>query len=147
MQFLLILSQKLIYSFKAKFVRNICVQTNYDKLAEALARSCSIKQLFFEILQNSPEDTCTRVSFFKKVAGLRPATLLKKRLAQVFSSEFCKISMNTFSYRTPLVAASARDNFSVFIYIPWYLIKKSKLSRIKLSICFKKGFNITVKLM
>ena len=27
---------------------------------------------------------------FIKVAGLRPATLLKKTLAQVFSCEFCK---------------------------------------------------------
>ena len=58
-----------------------------------------------------------RSLFFNKVAGLSPATLLKKRLwpcnfiqketlAQVFSCEFCKISMNTFSYRTPPVAAS-----------------------------------------
>ena len=30
----------------------------------------------------------------------------KKRLAQVFSCEFCKISKNTFSYKTPAVAAS-----------------------------------------
>ena len=33
---------------------------------------------------------------FNKVAGLRPTTLLKKTLAQVFSSEFCQISKNTF---------------------------------------------------
>ena len=70
------------------------------------------------ISQNSQENTCTRVSFliklqawgqslfFNKVAGLRPANLLKKFLAQVFSCEFCGISKNTFSYRTPLVAAS-----------------------------------------
>ena len=45
-------------------------------------------------------------SLFNKIAGLRPATLFKKRLAQVFSCEFCEISMNTFFYRTPLVAAS-----------------------------------------
>ena len=32
--------------------------------------------------------------------------MLKKRLAQVFSCEFCKTSKNTFSYRTPPVAAS-----------------------------------------
>ena len=33
---------------------------------------------------------------FKKVAGLRPATLLKNEtLAQVFSCEFCEISKNT----------------------------------------------------
>ena len=32
---------------------------------------------------------------------LKPATLLKKRLAQVFSCEFCEFSKNTFFYRTP----------------------------------------------
>ena len=30
----------------------------------------------------------------------------KESLAQVFSREFCEISKDTFSYRTPLVAAS-----------------------------------------
>ena len=45
--------------------------------------------------------------FFNKVAGLRPATLLKKEtLAQVFSCEFYEISKNNFFYRTPPVAAS-----------------------------------------
>ena len=39
--------------------------------------------------------------FFSKIAGFRPETL-----AQVFSCEFCKTSKNTFSYRTPWVAAS-----------------------------------------
>ena len=43
---------------------------------------------------------------FNKVVELRPATLLKKTLAQVFSCEFYKISKNVFSYRTPPVAAS-----------------------------------------
>ena len=36
--------------------------------------------MFLEISQNSQENTCARVSFFNKVADLRPATLLKKRL-------------------------------------------------------------------
>ena len=45
-------------------------------------------------LQNSQENTCARVSFFNKVAGL------------VFSCEFCEISKNTFFHRTPLVDAS-----------------------------------------
>ena len=35
-----------------------------------------------------------------------PATLLKKRLAQMFAREFCEISKNNFSCRTPLVADS-----------------------------------------
>ena len=46
-------------------------------------------------------------SFFNKVAGLRPTILLKKEtLASVVSCEFCEICKNTFSYRTPPVAAS-----------------------------------------
>ena len=36
-------------------------------------------------------------SLFYKVAGLRPANLLKKEtLVQVFSCEFCEIFQNTF---------------------------------------------------
>ena len=41
--------------------------------------------------------------FFNKVAGVS-----KETLAQVFSCEFCKISKNTFSCRTPPVAACAK---------------------------------------
>ena len=46
--------------------------------------------------------------FFNKVAGLRLQLkrLKKETLTQVFSCEFWKISKNSFSYRTPLVAAS-----------------------------------------
>ena len=40
--------------------------------------------------------------FFNKVAGL----IKKGTLAQLFSCEFCEISKNTCSYRTPPVAAS-----------------------------------------
>ena len=45
--------------------------------------------------------------FFKKVAGLRS-------LAQVFSSEFCKIPKNTFFYRTPPMDASAHVSMECF---------------------------------
>ena len=45
--------------------------------------------------------------FFNKVPCLRPATLLKKRLwHRCFPVNFCEISKNTYSYRTPPVAAS-----------------------------------------
>ena len=47
--------------------------------------------------------------FFNKVAGLRHQAcnfIKKESLAQVFSSEFCKISKNTFFYKTLPVAAS-----------------------------------------
>ena len=41
---------------------------------------CFIKKVFLTICQNSQEYTCAKVSFFNKVAGLKPGTLLKKRL-------------------------------------------------------------------
>ena len=43
---------------------------------------------------------------------LRPAALLKKTRALVFSREFCKIFINTFSYKTPTLIAFA---YCVFI--------------------------------
>ena len=42
----------------------------------------------------------------RKVADLRNANLLKKRLAQVFSSEFCEISKNTIFTEHLWTAAS-----------------------------------------
>ena len=51
----------------------------YDK--EAVARSCSVKKVFLEILQNSQENTCARVCNFIK----------KETLTQLFSCKFCEI--------------------------------------------------------
>ena len=55
--------------------------------AEAATRGVLCKKVFLEISQNSQEKT--------RVRGLRPATLLKKRLAQIFPFEFCEISKKT----------------------------------------------------
>ena len=74
--------------------------------SEAVVQMCSVKKVFLEISQNSHENTCTRVSFLIKLQTWGLQLYLKKSLAQVFSCEFCGISKNTFSYRTPLVAAS-----------------------------------------
>ena len=63
---------------------------------EAVAQRCSVEKVFLEISQNSQENTCARVSFLKACNFIKNETL-----AQVFSSEFCGISENTFFYRTP----------------------------------------------
>ena len=66
------------------------------------------------------------------------ATLLKKEtLPQVFSCEFCEISKNGFSNRTPPVASTER----------WKIVKPITMQRIflnKSSLCKKryKGFSI-----
>ena len=73
--------------------------------SEAVAQRCSIKKVL-EIVQNSHENTCVRVSFLIKLQGETCNFIKKETLEQVFSCEFCKISKNTFSNRTPPVAAS-----------------------------------------
>ena len=60
-------------------------------ITEAVNQRCSVKKVFLEISQNSPE-AC---NFTKK-----------ETLAQMFSCEFCEISKKNFFYRTPPVAAS-----------------------------------------
>ena len=55
--------------------------------------------------------------FFNKVAVHRP-------LAQMFSCEFCKNSKNTFSYRTPLVAASKDIGTQDYLLDFWILLEK-----------------------
>ena len=59
---------------------------------EAVVRMCSVKKVLLEIWQNSRENTCAKVSFSIKS-----------------DCEFCKISKNTCSYRTPSVAASVHQ--------------------------------------
>ena len=44
--------------------------------------------------------------FFNKVAGQACNFIKKENPAEMLSCEFCEISKNTFSYRTPTVAAS-----------------------------------------
>ena len=82
--------------------------------AEAFVRRCSVK---LGLLRNFAKFTGKHLCqshFFNKVTGLRPATLLKKRLWHRWFPFFCEISKNTFFYRTPLVAAS--DHAQIFAY-------------------------------
>ena len=63
--------------------------------------------MFLEISQNSYENTCARASFLINLKKKKIKIKIEKEtLAQVFSSEFCKISIKHFFQRTPLVAAS-----------------------------------------
>ena len=60
-------------------------------------QSCSIEKAFLKCLQISQENTCSRVLFFNKVAGLKPAVLLKKRLWSKFSPvNFAKFQKHLF---------------------------------------------------
>ena len=86
--------------------------------------------------------------FFNKVAGLRPAILLKKKLCnfikketltQLFSYEFCEICKTILLHRTPLVATSVSDNKLIsFFYFFSKILFNSELKTVQVS----RSFNI-----
>ena len=65
---------------------------NFEKesISEAVSRKCAVKMVFLKISQNSQENACVRISFFNNFTGLRPATLLKKRLCLVNLTKFLR---------------------------------------------------------
>ena len=65
--------------------------------ADAVAQRCSVKRFFLEISQNLATGFRSQTCNFIKI----------ETLAQLLSCGFCEIFKNTFSYKTPLVAASA----------------------------------------
>ena len=64
-----------------------CVIMSVFLHSEAATRGVLWEKVFLEILQNSQETTCARVSFL---------TSLKKTLTQVFFCDFWEIFKNTF---------------------------------------------------
>ena len=60
--------------------------------SETVAQRCSVKEVFLEISQNSQENTCAWVSFFK--------------IHRCFPVNFAKFLRIPFFNRTPVVAAS-----------------------------------------
>ena len=53
-------------------------------MTEAVAQRCSIKKALLEISQNPQENTCARVTFFSKVAGL------SMNFVKLLRTPFCK---------------------------------------------------------
>ena len=65
--------------------------------AKAVARRCSTKETFLEILQNSHEDTCVKVSLLMTLQDQACNFIKKESPVQVFSGEFSKTTL----YITP----------------------------------------------
>ena len=64
---------------------------------QAVVQRCSVKKVFLEISQNFTGKHLCQNIFFNEVAGLRPATLLKKRLwHRRFPVNFVKILRTSF---------------------------------------------------
>ena len=82
------------------------------KFAEAATRGVLWKKVFFEISQNSQENTCARVSCWIRLQALGLQLIKEEALAQVFSCEFCDISKNTL-FTEHLWATASSFIFSI----------------------------------
>ena len=72
--------------------------------------------MFSEILQNSQGSTYARVSFLIKLKADPCNFIRKETLAQVFSSEFCEITKNTFFTEHVWATLTNSRNFSSFFF-------------------------------
>ena len=81
------------------------------------------KMVFLKISQNLLENICVSL-FFNKTTCLRPATLYKKRLVQVFSCGFCKIFKNNFL--TEHLRMLASQNMCSIKKLPWKVYQNSQ---------------------
>ena len=104
-----------MYYLFCNLVSRISLQCNCSGLFSILN---TWHQIYPENQSSHPEVFCKKgvLRNFAKFTGKHLCQSLffknffkKETLAQVFSCEFCKISKNTFSYRTLLVAASDFD--------------------------------------
>ena len=115
------LNTALLYTEAA--TRGVLWEKVFHNISEAAVRRCSVEKVFLEISQNSQEDTCVRVSFLIKLqaSGLRPATLLKKRLwRRCFPVNFVKFLRTSFLQNTSGGCFFLYSNFQIAIshYFP-----------------------------
>ena len=106
-------------NFALKFKK----RDNAQPLHKTFCRSSHSEVLC--VLKNFAKLHLCKSFFFNKAEGVRPATLIKETLAQMFSCEFCKISKNTFSYRTPQVPPSSlttKNQISIVAMIVFWQI-------------------------
>ena len=83
-------------------------------------RRCSVRK---GVLRNFAKFTGKQICqslFFSKVADLRPAALLKKRLAQMFSCESCEIFKNTFLTEHIWATASEKNSDGVPLFFSYF---------------------------
>ena len=87
----LVVCTLLTFHFKLMRVRRTFLKT------EALAQTCSVRKVFLEISQKFTKKHLCQSLFFNKVTGLRPESLLKKRLShRCFPVNFAKILRTYF---------------------------------------------------
>ena len=115
--------KKLVHCFAEEINGLVYIWTDHS---EAVAQRCSVKKMFLELLQNSQENTCARVSFLIKLQTSGLQLCLKRDSGTSVFCEFCEISKNNSSYITTLVGAfdhwpvSAVNYFHKIFYFHYF---------------------------
>ena len=74
-----------------------CFSKVRNKQYKSSHQRCSVKKSVLRIFAKFTRNTCARVSFFNKVEGLRPATLIKEKLCyRCFLVNFAKFLRTPF---------------------------------------------------
>ena len=73
-----------------------CNETIHKLGSKSSHLRCYVRKVFLEILQNSQENTCSRVSFLIELQASTCNVIKKETLTQMFFCEFCEIFKNTF---------------------------------------------------
>ena len=89
--------KKLVHCFAEEINGLVYIWTDHS---EAVAQRCSVKKMFLQLLQNSQENTCARVSFLIKLQTSVRNFIKKETLALVLSCQFCEIFNNAFFLQT-----------------------------------------------
>ena len=109
------------------FYGRLCLY--FQPIGRSSLQRCSIKK---GVVRNFTKFTGKHLClslFFIKAAGLRPATLLKKRLWHgCFPVNFVKFLRTPFFHRTPLVAASVSHLYLLYL---WTTASQDKMFRAK----------------
>ena len=102
-----------------------------NQFSEASTGGVLLKKVFLEISQNSQENNCARLSFLIELQ----AWDCKETLAEMFSSEMCKISKNIFFTEHLRTTAS---EFLINLKSHFHKQQLSNECRIRRSICQQK---------
>ena len=107
---------------------------------------CYKKVVFRNFTKFTRKHLCQSL-FFNKAESLRPATLFKKRLAQVFCCEFCEIFKNTIFTAALKIALKFTDihlwqnaivskvvgSSNLMLFLSWFVCLSSSKLNIKLN--------------
>ena len=105
-------------------------------LIEAVFRRCSVKKMLWKFLKKIHRKTLVPEFLFQNICGPRAWNfIIKETLTQMFSCEFWDNFINTYFYRTPLLAASGLRKYPLLQTTT--RISQSKMGLILIAIKWK----------